>query len=72
MESGNNFCELNGKDTFVATEDTDIEQLLKDSKSLNTQKSMATAITRLNAYLNVCKLPNLDDIADDALPEIIT
>ena len=62
---------VNLKQNFVETQDNEIETLILDSKAINTRKSTNTALTRLRNYLKIRELPELEDIDDVDLPQII-
>ena len=72
MASNACFDKKEQQETFVDTKESDIEDLIRDSKSINTQKSTNTALTRLKAYLKVRGLAPFEELQDDELPEIIT
>ena len=72
MSQNEIFYANTNKDTFVETKESEIEQLLKGSKSLNTQKSTNTALTRFKLYLKVRELPELEAIDTVELPSILT
>ena len=58
-------------DTFVETTEDEIEELLKGSKANNTNKSTETLLNRLRKYSQVCDLPDLKDIENSELPNIL-
>ena len=58
-------------DTFVETTEDEIEELLKGSKANNTNKSTETLLNRLKKYLQECDLPDLKDIENSELPNIL-
>ena len=67
-----NCAEIDENETFVECDEEDIASLLTDSKSKNTKRSTNTSLNRLRAYLRVKKYPELEEISDDELPELLT
>ena len=57
---------------FVDRNEEEIELLLKESKIKNTQRSTRAALKKFQSYLNLCKMPMENEIADKQLPGILT
>ena len=55
-----------------STTEEEIDQLLLDSKSKNTNRFMQSAIKKLRAYLDLRNFGLLEDIANEDLPNILT
>ena len=59
-------------ETFVETTEEELHSLLEDSKSKNTNRSTKTSLTRFKAFLQLRKLPDVEDLDVDQLPQILT
>ena len=59
------------KRAFVNTTEEEIEQLLVDSKAKNTNRSTQSSVRRLNAFLKLRELPQLEDLDDNELPSVL-
>ena len=68
MESRQNSNNL----TVVDTTEDELQELLQDSKSKNTNRSTKSSLTRFKAFLQLHNLPDIDDIDLDQLPDILT
>ena len=58
--------------SFVETNEAEINELLEGSKAKNTNRSTNTSVTRFKSYLKHRKLPDIDDIGTEELPNILT
>ena len=72
MAQSANFDIIDRNHSFVDTNDDEIEQIIIDSKSKNTQKSTNTALSRFKTFLTLCKYSDVDEIPDEDLPQILT
>ena len=59
-------------DSFIDMNDDQIQDLLDNSKSKNTNKSTNTTMNRFKAFLALRNYPDVEQISDEDLPKILT
>ena len=67
-----NLEENSQKSSFVELTDQEIDQLLIDSKSRNTNGSTNSLLNQLKAFLKLKNFPNLEQVKTEDLPKILT
>ena len=72
MAENLNFDQNNEDSSFIDMTDEDIDKLLDDSKSKNTNRSTNSSLNRFKAFLKLKQLPPLEDIKTEDLPQILT
>ena len=71
MAEAENLNESENNDTFINVDDDTITELLNESKAKNTNRSTNTALTRFKTFLKFKKLPDLDLLPEEDLPNIL-
>ena len=59
-------------ESFIDMNDEEIQDLLDNSKSKDTNKSRNTAVNRFKAFLALRNYPDVEQLSDEDLPKILT